>query len=161
MEEKGTKKERIQSIIIAVLSLIIVFGVAFFASELKYCDVKEEIQLEEIGMNEFITLLNDESASIIYIARPGCGYCQQQQPIMKAVVNEYNLTVHYLNTDNLTNENMSYIFKLDEKLFGENGKNFGTPTTLIVKKGEIVDSVIGLTQNKDLVTFFKENGFIK
>lgn len=161
MEEKGTKKERIQSIIIAVLSLIIVFGVAFFASELKYCDVKEEIQLEEIGMNEFITLLNDESSSIIYIARPGCGYCQQQEPIMKAVVNEYNLTVHYLNTDNLTNENMSYIFKLDEKLFGENGKNFGTPTTLIVKKGEIVDSVIGLTQNKDLVTFFKENGFIK
>ena len=78
MEEKGTKKEKIQSIIIAVLSLIIVFGVAFFASELKYCDVKEEIQLEEIGMNEFITLLNDESASIIYIARPGCGYCQQQ-----------------------------------------------------------------------------------
>ena len=61
MEEKGTKKEKIQSIIIAVLSLIIVFGVAFFASELKYCDVKEEIQLEEIGMNEFITLLNDES----------------------------------------------------------------------------------------------------
>ena len=161
MEEKGTKKEKIQSIIIAVLSLIIVFGVAFFASELKYCDVKEEIQLEEIGMNEFITLLNDESASIIYIARPGCGYCQQQEPIMKAVVNEYNLTVHYLNTDNLTNENMSYIFKLDEKLFGENGKNFGTPTTLIVKKGEIVDSVIGLTQIKDLVTFFKENGFIK
>ena len=161
MEEKGTKKEKIQSIIIAVLSLIIVFGVAFFASELKYCDVKEEIQLEEIGMNEFITLLNDESASIIYIARPGCGYCQQQEPIIKAVVNEYNLTVHYLNTDNLTNENMSYIFKLDEKLFGENGKNFGTPTTLIVKKGEIVDSVIGLTQNKDLVTFFKENGFIK
>lgn len=161
MEEKGTKKEKIQSIIIAVLSLIIVFGVAFFASELKYCDVKEEIQLEEIGMNEFITLLNDESSSIIYIARPGCGYCQQQEPIMKAVVNEYNLTVHYLNTDNLTNENMSYIFKLDEKLFGENGKNFGTPTTLIVKKGEIVDSVIGLTQNKDLVTFFKENGFIK
>lgn len=161
MEEKGTKKEKIQSIIIAVLSLIIVFGVAFFASELKYCDVKEEIQLEEIGMNEFITLLNDESSSIIYIARPGCGYCQQQEPIMKAVVNEYNLTVHYLNTDNLTNENMSYVFKLDEKLFGENGKNFGTPTTLIVKKGEIVDSVIGLTQNKDLVTFFKENGFIK
>ena len=51
MSNQGTKKEKIQGIIIAILSLIIVFGGAYFASELKYCDQKEELQFEEIGFN--------------------------------------------------------------------------------------------------------------
>ena len=36
-EQNGTKKEKIQGIIIAVLAIIIVIGGSFFASELKYC----------------------------------------------------------------------------------------------------------------------------
>lgn len=161
MKEEGTKKERIQGIIIAILSIIIVMGGAFFASELKYCKVEEPKELETIGFTNFITLLNDESASIIYLARPDCGYCQQQEPIMKAVMNEYDLNVFYLNTNELTSENFKYIFGLDKQLFGENGKEFGTPTTLIVQKGKIIDSTVGLAQKENLVKLFTKHGFIK
>ena len=160
-EEQGTKKERIQGIIIAILSIIIVIGGAYFASELKYCKVEEPIELEAIGINNFTTLLNDEAASIIYLARPDCGYCQQQEPIVKAVMNEYDLTIFYLNTNELTSENFKYLFSLDTKLFGEDGKDFGTPTILIVQKGKIIDSSVGLTQKESLVSLFTKHGFIK
>lgn len=160
---EGTKKEKIQSVIIAIMGLIIVIGAAFFSSELKYCSVDStgDVELSEIGMNEFTTLLNDESASIIYLAREGCTYCRQQKPIVKQLIAEHNLTFNYLDTDKLTEENMMSIFALDTELFGEDGKNFGTPTTLVVKEGKIVDSVVGLTQKADFELFLKNNGLIK
>ncbi len=65
-EQNGTKKEKIQGIIIAVLAIIIVIGGSFFASELKYCKSNnKDVELEEIGMTEFTTLLNGESTEII------------------------------------------------------------------------------------------------
>ena len=100
-KQQSTKKEQIQTNIIAVLSLVIIFGGAYFASELKYCQVIEPTEvLTDIGMSEFNELLKSEDASIIYIARPGCGYCQQQKPIMEEVARDNKLEVHYLNTDN-------------------------------------------------------------
>lgn len=160
-EEQATKKEQIQGVIIAILSIIIVMGGAFFASELKYCKVEELRELDAIGITNFTTLLNDEAPSIIYLARPDCGYCQQQKPIVKTVMNEYDLNIFYLNTNELTSDNFEYIFSLDKKLFGENGEDFGTPTILIVQKGKIIDSSVGLTQKESLVSLFTKHGFIK
>ena len=120
----------------------------------------KEVELSEIGMSEFTTLLNGEEASIIYLARPGCTYCQRQEPIVKELISEYNLVFHYLNTDNLTSDEMQSIFSIDEELFGENGEEFGTPTTLIVKEGKIVDSLIGLTQKESFEEFLHNNELI-
>ena len=156
-----TKREKILGVVIAVLSVIIVFGATYFASELKYCNHDEKkVELPEIGITEYTTLLNDKDASIIYIARPTCGYCQQQEPIVKELASKYELVFHYLNTDNLSNEDMSTLFKSDKTLFGEDGKNFGTPTTVIVKNGKVVDSLVGLTQRDSFEEFLTKNGFI-
>lgn len=161
-ELQSTKKEKIQGIIIAILSLIIVLGGAYFASELKYCDVKEPVELlQDIGMTEFTTLLNDKEASIIYIARPGCGFCKQQEPIVEKIVEEQGLTVHYLNTDNLSEDEFYSLVKVDTGLFGEDGKDFGTPTILVVKSGKILDAVVGYKEEEALLEFFDKNGLIK
>ena len=159
-----TKREKIQGIIIAILSVIIVFGVAYFASELKYCknDTEEKIvELPQIGITEYTTLLNDSEASIVYVARPTCYYCQQQEPIVKELVSKYDLVFHYLNTDKLSSKEMDILYKSDTSLFGKDGSEFGTPTTLVVKNGKVVDSLVGLTQKDAFIEFLKTNGFIK
>ena len=160
-----TKREKVQGVVIAILSLIIVFGFAYFASELKYCDnsdVEEsDVELSQIGITEYTTLLNGDSASIIYVARPTCSYCQKQEPIVKQLVAEHNIVVHYLNTDELSSADMNVLFKSDTKLFGEDGSEFGTPTTLVVKGGKVVDSLIGLTEKDSFESFLQKNGFIK
>ena len=162
-EQNGTKKEKIQGIIIAVLAIIIVIGGSFFASELKYCKSNnKDVELEEIGMTEFTTLLNGDSAEIIYLARPGCTYCQKQEPIVKQIIAEHDVVFHYLNTDNLTQDQFNTIIDLDEdeSLFGEDGKNFGTPTVLIVKEGKIFDAQVGYTEKAQFEKFLQNNGFI-
>lgn len=162
-ENKSTNKEKIQTIVIAILSLIIVFMGAYFSSELKYCTVdKKEVVLEKIAMNDFITLLNDDSASIIYLARPGCGFCQKQEPIVKEIISEHDLPLFYLNTDDLSEEEFNTIINLDEneKFFGTDGEKFGTPTALIVKSGKIVDAQIGLTEKESYEQFLIKNGFV-
>ena len=157
-----TNREKVMAGVIAVLSLVILCGIAYFASEIKYCDKTEkEVELDNIGINEFTTLLNGEDASIIYIARPGCYYCQQQEPIVKELVSEYELVFHYLNTDELTEADMNKIFVVDVELFGKDGDDFGTPTTLVVKNGKIVDALVGLTEKADFKDFLTKNGFIK
>ncbi len=157
-----TKREKVMGVVITVLSLVILCGVAYFASELKYCSVEEnEVKFDNIGINEFTTLLNGDTAEIIYIARPGCYYCQQQEPIVKKLISKYELVFHYLNTDELTEADMNKIFAVDVELFGKDGSEFGTPTTLVVKNGKIVDSLVGLTQQTEFESFLTKNGFIK
>ncbi len=159
-EKESTKREKVQTVIIAILAVIIVVMGAFFSSELKYCSVdKKEVELEKITMTEFTTLLNDESESIIYLARPGCGFCQQQEPIVKKIVSEHELPFFYLNTDDLSEDDFINLFKLDKELFGANGENFGTPTVLIVKSGKIVGSHIGYMEKADYEKFLTDNGF--
>ena len=106
-------------------------------------------------------MLNDSEASIVYVARPTCYYCQQQEPIVKELVSKYDLVFHYLNTDKLSSKEMDILYKSDTSLFGKDGSEFGTPTTLVVKNGKVVDSLVGLTQKDAFIEFLKTNGFIK
>lgn len=168
--------EQIKNIIIIVLILIVVFGVSFYASELKGCNksygsltnensttssssdipVDEQADMEIIDIDKYLSLKKENEASIIYIARPTCGFCQEQEPIMKNIVYEYGITVNYLNTDELDDKGQAKLIKSDDYF----SKGYGTPLTLIVKNDEIVVKKEGLTSKEELVTLFKENGFI-
>ena len=134
--------EKIKSATIVVLVLIIVFGASYFTSELQECDnngsstttsstdnnssndsstttstssdIPEDEQgdLNEIDIDEYLDLLKDDKASIIYVARPTCHYCQQMEPIVRNIVYEYGITVNYLNTDELDDEGQGRFYKI-------------------------------------------------
>ena len=172
--------EKVKSAIIVVLVLIIVFGASYFTSELKECDnggsttttsstnnssndssdISEDEQgdLNEIDIDEYLDLLKGDEASIIYVARPTCHYCQQMEPIVRNIVYEYGITVNYLNTDELDDEGQAEFIKSDD-YFEEKG-GYGTPMLIIVKDDEFVDVLEGLTDKDTVVKFFKDNGLI-
>lgn len=172
--------EKVKSATIVVLVLIIVFGASYFTSELKECDnggstttttsstnnssndssdISEDEQgdLNEIGIDEYLDLLKGDEASIIYIARPTCHYCQEMEPIVKNIVYEYGIEVNYLNTDELDDEGQSKLIKSDD-YFSE---GYGTPLLLVVKDDEIIDIQEGLSDKDTTVNFFKDNGIIE
>ncbi len=174
--------EKLKSATIVVLVLIIVFGASYFTSELQECDnsgstttsstdnssssdttstnsdIPEEEQedLNDIGIDEYLDLKEGNEASIIYIARPTCHYCQEMEPIVKNIVYEYGITVNYLNTDELDDEGQAKLIESDD-YFSE---GYGTPLLLVVKDDEIVDIQEGLNDKETTVNFFKDNGFI-
>lgn len=172
--------EKIKSATIVVLVLIIVFGASYFMSELQECDnggsttttsstnnssndssdISEDEQgdLNEIGIDEYLDLKEGSEASIIYVARPTCHYCQEMEPIVKNIVYEYGVTVNYLNTDELDDEGQAEFIKSDD-YFEEKG-GYGTPMLIIVKDDEFVDVLEGLTDKDTVVKFFKDNGLI-
>ena len=176
--------EKVKNTTIVVLVLIIVFGASYFTSELQECDnggsstttssadnnssndttstssdIPEDEQgdLNDIDIDEYLDLKEGDKASIIYIARPTCHYCQQMEPIIRNIVYEYDVKVNYLNTDELDDEGQSKLIKSDD-YFSE---GYGTPLLLVVKDDKIVDIQEGLSDKDTTVKFLKDNGFIR
>ena len=182
MDDK--KKEQIKTVAIIVLLLVIVFGGSYFASEVKSnkntssktttttdkqkdtttdsddnTEISEDKQAElnSIDIDKYLSLKKGSDKSIIYISRPTCHYCQQEDPIMKNIVYETKVTVNYLNTDELDDDGNTKLIKSDD-YFSE---GYGTPLILVVQKNKIVDKIEGLTSKEDIVSFFKKYDFIK
>ena len=174
--------ETIKTAMIIVLALIIVFGGSYFASELKNCNSdstdyssdnssvesentadnseipeNEQADLNEIDIDEYLALKEGEEKAIIYVSRPTCHYCQEEDPIIKNVVYEYGITVNYLNTDELDDDGQAKLIRSDD-YFSE---GYGTPLILVVQNDEIVDKIEGLTTKDNMISFFKEHEFIK
>jgi len=157
--KKKFNVEKLKNIVIIILSLIIVFGTAFIIPELKECGScnKKQLELTAIDAEEYNTLLNGKEASLIYIASPTCGYCAQQEPIMKQLVNNYGVTVNYLNISALTNNESKEVYNTYSAMQIKNYELDGvrTPTILIVQNGKVIDMNLGSMQLKDLLKFVK------
>lgn len=182
---KNINVEKIKTGVIVFLLLVIVFGASYFASELEKCDSNntnnetssntssktnneennsstteisedEQASLNDIDIDKYLELKEGSEASIIYIARPTCHYCQEEEPIIKNIVYEYDITVNYLNTDKLDDKGQSKLVKSDDYF----SKGYGTPLLLVVKDDKIVDIIEGLSTKENIVNFFKEHGFI-
>lgn len=175
------KKEQIKNATIIILVLVIVFGGSFLASEMTFDKSKsnnttttnkqennttsngdeisedKQAELNSIDIDKYLSLKKGSDKSIIYISRPTCHYCQQEDPIIKNIVYETKVTVNYLNTDELDDDGNTKLIKSDD-YFSE---GYGTPLILVVQKNKIVDKIEGLTSKEDIVSFFKKYDFIK
>lgn len=154
---KKEQIEKLKNVVIIILSLIIVFGIAFVVPELKECGSckVEEKGLTEIDADEYKALLSGEEVSLVYIASPTCGYCAQQEPIMKQLVNKYGVTVNYLNISATSNEESKEVYDSYKDLQMKNYDLDGvrTPTMLLVQKGKVVDMHLGGMELDKLVDF--------
>ena len=155
-------KENIYKAIIIILLLVIAFGGSYFASELRNtnCNTSEKNnELITISYNEYKELKAEEGSHIIYVARPTCSFCQKQEPIVKQILNSYDVEINYLNTDNLSSQDLNDFINSYDVFNG--GENFGTPTFLIVGDKKIKDSIIGYSEQANLIDFFTKYNLIK
>lgn len=176
--------DTIKNVAIIALVLIVIFGFSFMASnnskdyaeqpsssessngndttaaieaESKAISDDEQADIEEIDVDRYLKLMDEDEESVIYIARPTCHYCQLQGPIMKNIVYQYpDARIYYLNTDEFKDEDQNKFVNSDD-MFSE---SFGTPTTIVVKGGKIVDSIAGATTGDKLLEMFRNNGII-
>lgn len=109
-----------------------------------------------ITVEEYLDLRAASEASIIYIGRPTCPFCNIARPIIEHVAFLHNLTIHYIDTDELTSSERIDLQASDESF--RNG--IGTPLLLVVRNGRIVDQFPGLTSIEGYTDFFKGNNLI-
>ncbi|MFA7688795.1 MAG: thioredoxin family protein [Bacilli bacterium] len=120
---------------------------------------EELILFKNIDLDQFVDIFNGDKLSIIYIASPSCGYCQQFQPILEKIAKKYDLLINYLNISDLdTAEKQQEYVSVHGYL---SAYGFSTPTILIVKQGAIYDINPGYVEEETLKEFFIRNSFIK
>ena len=57
----------------------------------------ESAGFNEVTLDEYLNIVKGSEKSIVLIARPTCGYCEQFAPILKQAMEEMNLTINYIN----------------------------------------------------------------
>lgn len=154
--------DKVLTISAVVLVIAAIIGLAFGVSHLKKDapDKYESVTLEtagfnEVSINEYIELLNDEEESIVLVARPTCSFCEKFTPILKEAADDMNLTINYLNTDDFTEEDWKAFQDTDAYLQGD---EWGTPLTMIVSNGSLVDYNNGYVELDEIKEFFTNNG---
>ena len=114
-----------------------------------------EAGFNELSMDEYLSLVKGSEKSIILVARPTCGYCEQFAPILKQAKDDMKLTINYVNTDNFSNEDWEVFNNSLDYLKNE---EWGTPLVLIVQNGIAVAENSGYVLLDTIKDFFKANG---
>ena len=112
-----------------------------------------EVGLNEITYSEYEKMVEDGDAFVVVIERTGCSYCQMYMPIMEEYAKENKIAVTYINTDNLTDDEMNKLSTTNKYL---KKNQWGTPTTLFMLGDRIVDSIGGYVEKESIEAFFKD-----
>ena len=129
-----------------------------FLKSHKFVSKDAKLSLNYIDYEGFKAVAKSNENKILVLGQTTCGYCIKAKPILSKIADEYGITINYINVNTLTSEQSGKLSKYVSYL-GEN--EWGTPLTIIVKNGEVVDSANGLLDEDGYVKLFKDNGFIK
>ena len=135
-------KKNILLIVLSALVLLIIIGGAVYSAFFK-----------KGFMDKFNKYYNRDEVTIIYYASSQCGYCAMQTPILETLAKDYNLDYLEIDSISLTKSERETVL---EKL----GIEHATPTTVVVKNGEVISKAIGYKAGKEYVEFLKNAGVL-
>lgn len=118
----------------------------------------EQAGFNKVSIDEYLELIKSSDKQIILIARPTCGYCEKFTPILKQAMEDMNLTINYVNTDNFSSDDWTKFQNSFDYLASD---EWGTPLTLVVQDGKIVDKNNGYVELDAIKEFFNKNGLGK
>lgn len=136
--------------------ILILVGILIFCAiliALSYFEQKEE---QEIILSDFESVLSSEDYELIYIGRPTCSYCTYMQPIVEGLAEEFDFEYTYINSDEISYDNLVNIL---EQL-GNDISEFGTPFSAVIKDGEVVDTYEGYGFETYYFEFLVSSGFL-
>ncbi len=118
----------------------------------------QENKLIEIKYQDWEKKLEKKETFILYIGAQDCPFCTRYEKVLKRVMNEYKVEVHYINIDDET-------MTLEEKKGLNDIVNYsGTPTTVFIKGGVVggqYNRISGYTTSEKVIKAFTKNGYIK
>lgn len=118
-----------------------------------------------VSYEEYEKLIKDSSTHVITIGQTSCSHCIAIKPALNSIGKDYGLTINYLNLTDLTEDERNAFYgslsdiKYNDPDFIESG-SFGTPLTLTVKNGKVIDYISGERTISQLTREFKKQGLI-
>lgn len=147
---KGVIIGSLVTALIAALVILLILG-----SNDKNKEPKVDTSQYSEAMQEFYEYFESDELTLIVFASSQCRYCLAQEPIVEAIAEEYDL--NYLYMDYLTLGSNEEIDLVVEEL----GVSGSTPTSVVVKDGEVVYSWVGYVDGKTYVENLVKAGMLK
>lgn len=121
-------------------------------------EISEEIIYEyedyiAITYEEYKELLEGEDYFFIAIGRTGCSYCEKYKPVLKAVADDLELPIHYIDIAKLEDDEIEEFSTSNDYLINN---EWGTPTTLILNKDKVIGSLQGYVDEDELEDFIEK-----
>lgn len=175
--ERNVMSDKSRHIIVAVVALVLVIGIVLVAvlgngNEVKNSSTKvssnsnissnissntssnRERNTSTEFLKDFYEAFDSKEIKMIFFARTSCGYCSLQKPILKNVAKDYNLDYFNIDTDELSQEEVTEVINA----LGISGS---TPNSVVVKEGQVIATSNGYLDGKAYVKYLVKNGVLK
>ena len=125
----------------------------------------KEKNLTALNYDEYEKLITDGGTHVIVISQTTCSHCISAKPALNSIVEEYGLPISYIDINILQEEEYTKFYEslttmeYNNPDFVNEGK-FGTPLTLIIKKGKVSSYISGERTKSQFVREFKKAGLI-
>ena len=106
--------------------------------------------------DEVLEKLENKESFIVYVGYDDCQSCKEFKPILNQLIEDYDITIYYLPTDDKQTED-----QLNEIQYNYFYRMYWTPTTYIVEDGEVLAIKEQLIEYEELVEWLKEYGKIE
>lgn len=115
-------------------------------------------------------LVDSKKVTVAVFGRDTCYYCNIYKPVYNAVAEKYGIDIYYFNSDSYDAKEYQKIMKIGLTIPAECNSSgqesllsdgFGTPLTLITKKGKTIDCISGYVDRETLVKKLTDNKLIK
>lgn len=141
------------------LVLILIIALAGFgnmSTSVKKSEKKDvaERNTSTDNLKSFYEAFDSEDLNVIFFASATCGYCTLEKPIIENISKDYDMSYYPIDASTLSQDELNEIISA----LGIRG---ATPTTVIVKKGEVIATNEGYLDGKPYVDFFVKNGILK
>ena len=146
-------------ILIGLVIIIIVVGVLSSRGnkELEKIDfplqLSGKVGLNQITYSDYETMVENKEAFVVIIERAGCSYCVMYMPIVEEVAKELGVSINYIDTDTLTQEEYEKLSTTNEYL---KKNQWGTPTTLFMLGDRVIDAIGGYVEKDTVIEFLKD-----
>lgn len=115
--------------------------------------------IQQIDYDDFQLELENSNKSIILLGINNCKDCDSIYDLLNKMSYNYNIPVKYINLENIDSQIYKDVYKkLIEVGYTE---GFSFPLVIIIEKNQILDYIIGKSNEKYFIDVFLENGVIK
>lgn len=112
-----------------------------------------------IDYENYKNILTSAEKSIVVLGQSGCSYCSKTLPVLNELAEKHKITINYLNITSLSEEDSEAL--MTSTTYLKELENFGTPLTLVIESGEVVDTLSGYNDSSVFEEFFSEQKIIK
>lgn len=110
----------------------------------------------DITMDDYVKLMKEDTF-VVVIGRTGCGFCDKYKPVMNEIIDEYDTMMYYVDIAYFNEDDYTTLTNSASYL-SEN--EWGTPLTLVFKKGKFAEAFSGYAEKPTIVNFLKDAGAI-